>query len=575
MATKAEKLAAKNELQARTFSLEILSKIKSNQMQHGIRHGDYNRYSQYCTKRMHRIRKKLKFHHGARFKKKSILPETVIDVRFLELVLLFSERAWAESMSLKEVDQSVNPRAKHHASRRLAKSSKWAKHLVLLCNAKGDPRTVLEAESYSAWLWGNVLLENEQWGEALENLVKAKTVYVELGKIGSPDQQLLCQERVEEIEPTIRYCKFNISQEGGSIDTESLVKMKSETESNQSLDLLKSKLDTVLNDARKHQAKSMKEILWKGERLPIKNEALRILIVKANDIISELHSMKSGEKKRELYASISIQYNDALKLVHTDMKKPQEGKTLLYLEQFLNFSIVEQTFQRNLELANDLEGELTKADKKEALHIADEIVRAYELLIANITDMKETKEFDEQGTKEYAAQILSYKAIRCYYVGISYLKAEKWLEAIALFKRSESQIDTTLKHHDAVTNKDTKLIAKLEFIRNQAIGNCTLSHSQGLLKLMKEKEENTPLSNSSQSTSTTNESKGQKFLLNHQEEYTAFIGDNDRKLIQFPPNYEPISCKPLLLDIAVEHIKFPDLTERKVEQKKGFLSGWW
>jgi signal recognition particle subunit SRP68 len=70
MATKAEKLAAKNELQAKTFSLEILSKIKSNQMQHGIRHGDYNRYSQYCTKRMHRIRKKLKFHHGARFKKK-------------------------------------------------------------------------------------------------------------------------------------------------------------------------------------------------------------------------------------------------------------------------------------------------------------------------------------------------------------------------------------------------------------------------------------------------------------------------------------------------------------------------
>lgn len=61
-------------------------------------------------------------------------------LRFLELVLLFSERAWAESMSLKEIEQSVNPRAKHHAARRLAKSSKWAKHLLLLCNAKGDPR---------------------------------------------------------------------------------------------------------------------------------------------------------------------------------------------------------------------------------------------------------------------------------------------------------------------------------------------------------------------------------------------------------------------------------------------------
>lgn len=126
----------------------------------------------------------------------------------------------------------------------------------------------------------------------------------------------------------------------------------------------------------------MKDVLWRGERVPIKNEALRILIVKyetfktsqekfwpfifliilrANDIISELHSIKSGEKKRELYASISIQYNDALKLVRADMKKPHDGKTLVFLEQYLNFSIVEQTFQRNLELANDLENELIKA----------------------------------------------------------------------------------------------------------------------------------------------------------------------------------------------------------------------
>lgn len=46
-------------------------------------------FSQYCTKRMQRIRKKLKFHHGARFKKKSIIPETVIDVRYKFISLIF------------------------------------------------------------------------------------------------------------------------------------------------------------------------------------------------------------------------------------------------------------------------------------------------------------------------------------------------------------------------------------------------------------------------------------------------------------------------------------------------------
>jgi hypothetical protein len=35
-----------------------------------------------------------------------------------------------------------------------------------------------------------------------------------------------------------------------------------------------------LNDARKRDAKSMKDITWRNEKVPIKNEALRLLIVK-------------------------------------------------------------------------------------------------------------------------------------------------------------------------------------------------------------------------------------------------------------------------------------------------------
>jgi hypothetical protein len=49
----------------------------------------------------------------------------------------------------------------------------------------------------------------------------------------------------------------------------------------------------------------------------------------------------------------------------------------------------------------------------------------------------------------------------------------------------------------------------------------------------------------------------------------------ERILVQFPPHFEPISCKPLLLDVALDHVRFPDLSQRMVEQKKGFLSSWW
>jgi hypothetical protein len=56
---------------------------------HGIKHGDYVRYQQYCTKRMHRIRQKLKFHHGARFKKKTITPEIISDERYSRSLIFF------------------------------------------------------------------------------------------------------------------------------------------------------------------------------------------------------------------------------------------------------------------------------------------------------------------------------------------------------------------------------------------------------------------------------------------------------------------------------------------------------
>lgn len=50
-------------------------------------------------------------------------------------------------------------------------------------------------------------------------------------------------------------------------------------------------------------------------------------------------------------------------------------------------------------------------------------------------------------------------------------------------------------------------------------------------------------------------------------------------LINFPPDFEPIPCRPLFFDLALNHIDFPSL-EDKLEQKKaaggitGMVKGW-
>jgi signal recognition particle subunit SRP68 len=104
---------------------------------------------------------------------------------------------------------------------------------------------------------GNYLLEKENWGEALSQFAKSKyrtfvigidrgrTIYDQLGKVGDLDYQELCKQRVEEIEPSIRYCNYNLKgKKVGTSDTSSdaLLDMKMESKG-AGMDLLQSKLD--------------------------------------------------------------------------------------------------------------------------------------------------------------------------------------------------------------------------------------------------------------------------------------------------------------------------------------------
>lgn len=59
--------------------------IKNSQLQNGLRHGDYRRYRQYCSRRLQRVRKSVKFTHGRgkAFLKKEITAEINIKQGFV------------------------------------------------------------------------------------------------------------------------------------------------------------------------------------------------------------------------------------------------------------------------------------------------------------------------------------------------------------------------------------------------------------------------------------------------------------------------------------------------------------
>ncbi|MBA0674124.1 hypothetical protein Goari_015736, partial [Gossypium aridum] len=239
------------------FSINVLQLLKSAQMQHGLRHGDYTRY------------------------------------RFLHVVLYMAERAWSHAMEKRQLPDGPNARQRIYLIGRLRKAVKWADLFSHLCSLKGDSRTSLEAEAYASYMKGNLLFEQDRnWDTALRNFKSARSVYEELGKYGDVENQVLCRERVEELEPSIRYCLHKIG--GSNLQASELLQI-GEMEGPAS-DLFKSKLEMVLlvtlmsytililqavmAEARSQQAASLTEFHWLGNRFPITNAKTRVAILK-------------------------------------------------------------------------------------------------------------------------------------------------------------------------------------------------------------------------------------------------------------------------------------------------------
>ncbi len=157
----------------------VLSTIKTGQQQNGLRHSDYQRYRQYCSRRLRRLRKHLGLLHPRKeFKKKPIEAKHVTEARVLQIPLITAERAWAYAMQLKAdmADDKDNSRLKYHLLRRLQKAAKIATDLEQLCSTCADARTQLEAVAYSTWMGANVLFERNNFSAALQKFTAAKYV---------------------------------------------------------------------------------------------------------------------------------------------------------------------------------------------------------------------------------------------------------------------------------------------------------------------------------------------------------------------------------------------------------------
>uniref|UniRef100_A0A671L7S1 Signal recognition particle subunit SRP68 n=1 Tax=Sinocyclocheilus anshuiensis TaxID=1608454 RepID=A0A671L7S1_9TELE len=502
-----------------SLGLEILQIIKDSQQQHGLRHGDYQRY------------------------------------RHLLLVLMEAERAWSYAMQLKQ-EANTEPRKRFHLLARLRKAAKHGEQLEKLCESpRVDAKTKLEAQAYTAYLNGMVQFELQEWKSAMEAFNKCKTIYEKLASAFTEEQAVLYHQRVEEISPNIRYCAYNIGDQNAINDL-----MQMRLSAGGGGGMMAEKLEALITQTRAKQAAVMSEVEWRGRTVPVKIDKARIFLLGLADNEAAIIQADNEETKERLYESLLAECRDTIQAVReelrTDVKQRERaaegadsGKVsnLQYLHSYLTYIKLWTVVRRNESMAHALQAKLKEpqTDENKRGPRPQDLIRLYDIILQSLAELSSLQGLEEDHTfqKEVALKTLVYKAYRCFYIAQSYVLVKKWSEALVLYER-------VLKYTREVQSKAKSFNNSLKDLPDVQELIAEVSAEKYSLQAA-------PLSD----------------RLDHFRLDPTLLSKQPN-LVQFPPDFQPIPCKPLFFDLALNHVAFPPLDD-KVEQKgKGGITGY-
>ncbi|KAI3936108.1 hypothetical protein MKW92_038382 [Papaver armeniacum] len=553
------------------FSINVLQLLKSAQMQHGLRHGDYARYWRYCTSRLMRLYKSLKFTHGqGKYNKRAVTESNVTEVRYLHVLLYTAERAWSHAMEKRQLPNGPVPCQRIYLIGRLRKAVKWASLFAQLCAVKGDSRTSLEAEAYASFMKGTLLFELEQnWETALMSFKNARAVYEQLGKYGDIENQVLCRERVLELDPNINYCSIKAGK--SNIKTSELADMGQME--GPSLDLFKAKLEAVMDEARSQQAASMTEFNWLGHRFPVANAKTRVSILKAQELEKDLHGSATvpAEKKVVMYDKNFAAYHEARSCIRKDLVNAGDAENvkddLSGLDKAVSAVLGQRTIERNQLLVSIAKSKFARNrdDKVEKATKPEGLVRLFDLLIQNTSDLSDLVTSRRDSTpeevafaEEFALKNQVFRADLCFYLAKSYSLAGKRAEAYVLYSRARSLAESTLLKLKAMSSFDKDMIQDLEVLYSNSRSNICIEHAAGIMEEEKTPEKITKGVSSISLTEGGN--KGEVFLLEKLDVYESSVADPNTKGVPhiepFPPAFQAVPRNP-------------------IKEKKGLISRFW
>ncbi|CAD7701537.1 unnamed protein product [Ostreobium quekettii] len=596
-----------------TFALNVLQLVRLAQAQHGMRHSDYTRYRHYCSKRLRTLYKKLKMLHGRqKYQKKRVEAANVTCERHLHVSLVCAERAWAHGMELKKDIENGPGKASSSSSRkrphpgkggvssvkrrhmlaRFKKASAFATEFSGLCAQRGGTKTALEAEGYSAMMAGLWKMEVPDWQEALNKLLRAKKLFEELAKVGEFDQQALFHQVLEELEPSVRFCIYNLerAQGGAAVQLQEV-----------DLEHLESKLASLVVEAKSQaqQEQTASSLEWCKIKYPVRSEMLRNSLQHALDAEGQL---RAAGDPLALYDKVVSAYGELKRLVQQALNAGGGtttlglGSDLSDLATAVNGTLLQHSIQKSLlllqkEQKNFEDGMLqalqaSKRSKDKASRSKPgDVVRLHDTLIGHITELIELgmKIGGAQGEvlmEQYAAKAAHYQASRCYFVAHTHLAGKRLKEAHALFDRCTKRAEDAIARYKECSEQDPDAVDALTALSKKAAAFrcCARAEYAEELLLVEQRTRQgmESLSLGDQDGTPTAGSEEVRYLSDNMDSWESFVGPGRSvRIFRIPPALYSMPVKPIFLDTALNHIERPSLDQR-LPKKTTFsrMLGW-
>ncbi|KAI8824151.1 uncharacterized protein EV422DRAFT_519111 [Fimicolochytrium jonesii] len=581
--------------------LNVLSETHETRNMHGLRHQDYQRYRQFCARKIARLRKVGGLTQSTPKKKyvrKPVTAELVTGEKSLQILLFEAERAWAYAMEIKQ-EVRDEPRKKFHMIKRLKRGVEAAKSLQQLCETCADERTVLDVKAYAALLSAYLAFEQQHWEDALNKFAVGRTIYAGLSNTGNSHQATLAQSAIDGIDPSIKFCAYSLRISGAqTVEIEKLLEAQ-DKKASLGLDALTAHVKNTLAEFRQEPVEDG-AFKWRGASVAFKNEKIRQGMDEAKRISetrpytfigpSAPEGVEALPGVADGYDMLLAKWTEVVALAKSDVREDEIAVSKVKSSKSdqttaaLRWVLVYATFHRLLTLLTrtNLKVELTKQQiktqargtpRKKAAKPED-VLRLYDAVLQAANDFLKYPEVEADAGLHSLVQSAVYviKAERAAYLAETLSRQGKRDEATTLLERASEHatqgralIESSARRQSSVAGEDDEddsavilELRKAVVAIDGAVRAATVrARAQSYLQ---NKEDVDTVADGVADMSIQNGSQAKaprQPLISNLDTYIPTFDRTNPNLVSFPPQLAPVPYKPLFFDMAYNGIDFP------------------